>query len=127
MGYLKTEENPVKRKRLNMAELAEIHERAPMPQKIVSVRRSFHLVSIKSLTIKPWIYVSKAEALGVPESILALVAQCPKWGPKKLADSLLLEGRSLSRSSIYNFLVKHNLNHLSLRKEWQGNQKETKS
>jgi hypothetical protein len=31
------------------------------------------------------------------------------------------------RSLINNFLVKHNLNHLSLRKSWQDSQKETKS
>ena len=127
MGYLKTVEKTVKRKRLNMAEPAEIHEKVPKPQKNVLVKRSFHMVSIKSLTIKPWIYVSKTAVPGVPENILALVAQCPKWGPKKLADFLLLEGRSLSRSSIYNFLVKHNLNHLSLRNAWKDNQKETKS
>lgn len=127
MDFLKAEEKTIKRKRLTMAELAEIHKRVSRPQINVEASRSSHLVSIKSLTIKPWIYVSKAEAPGVPEKILALVAQCPEWGPKKIADSLMLEGISLSRQSIYNFLVNHNLNQLSLRKSWKDGQKETKS
>lgn len=53
------------------------------------------------------------------EKILALVANCPKLGAKKLSDSLIHEGVHLSPSAIRNVLVKHNLNRRSLRKTWK--------
>lgn len=86
--------------------------------------------SIKSVTIKPWIYVPKAETSEISEQILSLVARHPSWGPKKIAGSLVIEGTCLSSYSIYKFFVKHNLNKVSLRNAWkdnEDNQKELKS
>lgn len=83
------------------------------------------------LTTKTRKHFSKTAALGATEKILANVlanvAQYPEWGTKKLADSLDLQGVSLSRQAIHTILVRHNLNRALLRKAWRYNLKETKS
>lgn len=102
-----------------MPELSETYEKMTnVPNKAAGNCLS-HLANIKTVKLKPWVYVSKAEVLGVPDKILALVAQHPDWGPKKIADSLKSEGISLSKQSIYTFLAKRNLNRISLRESWE--------
>lgn len=110
-------------RRLTIAEFAEILGSVVVPPKKAEIRSSFHSKSKPLMAAKARNFISKAVALGVPEKILALVARCPEWGTKKLADSLRREGISLSRQSIHKFLVKNNLNRLSLRKSWKDSLK----
>jgi hypothetical protein len=104
MDSLKSERKTVKRSRLTIAELAGIFTRVKKTHEKNSAILPIH-----------------------SEKILALVVNYPKYGTKRLSDSLMLEGIFLNPHSIYKFLVKHNLNRRSLRKSWKDNQKETKS
>ena len=104
MDFLIAQGTAVKRRRLTSAELARIFTRVKKQHDLFS-----DLLPIHS------------------EKILALVENHPNYGTKRLSDSLLLEGISLSPHSIYKFLVKHNLNCCSLRASWKNKQKETKS
>lgn len=106
--------------------MTKVHENISLPPKNAAVKCSSHLVRIKSITIKPWILVPKAESSEMSDKILSLVTQYPDWGPKKISGFLMLEGVSLSSHTIYKFLVRRNLNHTSLRKQWKYNQKESK-
>lgn len=90
-----------------------------------SVSRFDLLESKGLLTTKTRKHFSKTAALGATEKILALVAQYPEWGTKKLADFLADQGISLNRQSIHKILIKYNLNHPAMRKAWQDTQKET--
>ena len=120
--------NVVKRRRLTMAELAEILDgvaeklksRTVLPFAPLTEQR----VPEEINQIKPKKYFSKAAALGAPEKILSLVALNPEWGPQRLAKSLADQGISLSCQSIYRILRKYKLNHLTMRKAWQTTQKE---
>jgi hypothetical protein len=68
-------------------------------------------------------YLAEIDAIH-SEKILALVADNPKLGPKRLSDSLMAEGISIEPIHIYMLLVKHNLNRKSLRMAWQDRVKE---
>lgn len=102
MDLLKAARITVKQRRLTSADLARIFTRVNKPHDNFSETLPFH-----------------------SEKILALVANYPKYGAKKLSDSLMLEGISLNPHSIYKFLVKHNLNCCSLRKSWKDTLKMT--
>lgn len=102
MDSLKTERKTVKRRRITVAEPAEIFSRVKKPDEYFSEVHSFH-----------------------SEKILALLANCPKDGAKKLSASLMLEGIFLSPNSIYKLLVKHDLNRSSLRTSWKDGLEET--
>lgn len=90
------EERTVKRRRLTIAELAEVFSRVKKPHEYLSEMLVFY-----------------------SKRILAQVSNNPKSGAKKLSEALMLEGISLSPNFIYKFLVKHNLNRSSLRKSWK--------
>ncbi|MDA8430534.1 MAG: hypothetical protein M0T70_14875 [Geobacteraceae bacterium] len=100
------EERTIKRKRITKAELAEMFSRVKKPHEYLSEIHDFY-----------------------SKIILAQVSNNPKLGAKKLSESLVLEGISLSPDSIYKFLVKRKLNRSSLRTSWKDrleNQKEIK-
>jgi len=103
MGFLIAQGTAVKRKRLTMEELAIIFTRVKKTHEYMSDILPIH-----------------------SEKILALVANYPKYGTKRLSDSLIHEGIFLTPRSIYKFLVNHNLNRRSLRMSLKDNQKETK-
>lgn len=92
------EERTIKRKRITRAELAAVFSRVKKPHEYLSELHDFYS--------------------GI---ILAQVYNNPKHGAKKLSESLMLEGISLSPNFIYKFLVKCNLNRSSLRKSWKDN------
>ncbi len=123
---LKDNERSIVVRRLTMAELAEILDSVGKPSGKEGVSRFDLLESKGPLTTRTREHFSKTAALGATEKILALVAQYPECGTKKLADSLVLQGVSLSRQAIHTILVKHNLNRASMRKTWSKNQKEPK-
>ncbi len=106
MNLSMIEERTIKRKRITKAELAEMFSRVKKPHEYLSEIHDFY-----------------------SKIILAQVSNNPKLGAKKLSESLVLEGISLSPDSIYKFLVKRKLNRSSLRTSWKDrleNQKEIK-
>lgn len=121
--------NVGKRRRLTMAELAEILDGVAERLKSKTARPlALHAEQGAPEEIcqaKPKKYFSKAAALGAPEKILALVALNPERGTQRLKKSLADQGISLSRQSIHKILLKYNLNRPAMRKAWQATQKET--
>jgi len=82
------------------------------------------LIEIFSRVNKSRDYLSEIDAIH-SKKILALVANNPKLGHKKLSDSLMLEGITIDPYFIYLFLVKHNLNRKSLRMAWKNSLEES--
>ena len=123
---LKNDERSLVVRRLTMAELSEILDGVGKPSGKEGVSRFDLLESKVSLTTRTRKRFSKTAALGATEKILALVAKYPEWGTKKLAESLNLQGVSLSRQAIHTILARNNLNRSSMRKTWSNNQKEPK-
>ncbi|MDA8428272.1 MAG: hypothetical protein M0T70_03350 [Geobacteraceae bacterium] len=119
----------VKRRRLTMAEFAEILDGVAEKLKSKTVRPLAPLAEQSATEeiyqAKPKKYISKIALLGAPEKILALVALNPERGTQRLKKSLAEQGISLSRQSIHKILLKHNLNRPAMRKAWQATQKET--
>jgi len=121
--------NVGKRRRLTMAELAEILDGVAERLKSKTARPlALHAEQGAPEEIcqaKPKKCISKAAKLGAPEKILSLVALNPEWGTQRLKKSLADQGVSLSRQSIHKILLKHKLNKPAMRKAWQATQKET--
>ena len=121
--------NIEKRRRLTMAELAEILDGVAERLKSKTARPlALHAEQGSPKEIcqaKPKKCFSKAATLGAPEKILSLVALNPEWGTQRLKKSLADQGVSLSRQSIHKILLKHKLNKPAMRKAWQATQKET--
>ena len=117
----------VKRRRLTMAELAEILDGVAERLKSKTARPLAPLAEQGAVICKakPKKCFSKAATLGAPEIILSLVALNPEWGTQRLKKSLADQGVSLSRQSIHKILLKHKLNKPAMRKAWQATQKET--
>lgn len=119
-----------KRRRLTMAELAEILDGVAERLKSKTARPLASLAEQGApeeiCQAKPKKFFSKAAALGAREKILALVVINPDWGTQRLKKSLADQGVSLSRQSIHKILLKHNLNQPAMRKAWQATQKEMK-
>ena len=117
-----------KRRRLTMAEFAEILDGVAEKLKSKTVRSLVPLAEERAAEriyqAKPKKYFSKAAAFGAPEKILALVALNPERGTQRLKKSLAEQGISLSRQSIHKILLEHNLNRPAMRKAWQARQKE---
>ncbi|MDD2541315.1 MAG: hypothetical protein PHH28_09785 [Desulfuromonadaceae bacterium] len=101
-------------------------DRVLIRQEILEFNYSSDRANIKTSKSKSWIFVSKAETHRAHETILSLVNKHPSWGPKKIADSLMVEGISLSGQSIHKFFVRRNINHFSQRTPWENKGKGAK-